>query len=255
MPVISVVTPVHAGRAEVVLEAGESLREQNLPTGWTLEWLVQEDSATPELEAAISAFPFARYQANGENLGIAPSRNLALGRSAGELIHVLDSDDVLLPGCLAVAIEAFTAHPSIGWVATQAHDLLPDGSHRAFSPLIEPGLIPAGAVATYYFSTADRATGFGRLPFHPNCTTLRADVVHALGGWGGLPRMEDLSLVAAITELTAGYFTPEIGFLRRKHSGSVSVSDEWLHLLPESQAAVERRVQALRALGLHQRVL
>jgi GT2 family glycosyltransferase len=254
VPVISVITPVHDGRSEVVLETGESLAAQELPAGWTLEWLVQEDSARPSLADAINAFPFARYQANGEHLGIAPSRNLALGRSTGTLVHPLDSDDMLLPGCLAVAIEAFRTHPSIGWVATQAYDLMPDGSHRSFAPLIEPGPVPAGFVATYYFSKADRVAGHGRLPFHPACTTLRADLVHALGGWGGLPRLEDLSLITAITDLAPGYFTPEVGFLRRRHD-SVSVSERWLHLMPESQATVERRVQAIRALGLDQRVL
>ncbi|MFI6102354.1 glycosyltransferase family 2 protein [Lentzea sp. NPDC051213] len=247
MPVISVVTPVHAGRAEVLLEAGESLRKQQLPTGWTLEWLVQEDSATPELAEAVSAFPFASYQANGAHLGIALSRNHALVRSTGELVHVLDSDDVLLPHALAVAIEAFGSHPEIHWVATQADDLLSGGTRRSFPPLIEPGPIAAGAVSAYYLATADAGTGVGSMPFHPNCTTLRAATVHALGGWAGLYRLEDISLLAALTELAPGYFTPEVCFLRRKHSDSTSAKEDWAQLLPESHAAVQKRVEAIRA--------
>lgn len=247
MPVISVVTPVHAGRAEDVVEAGESLREQVLPTGWTLEWLVQEDSATPELADTINAFPFARYQANGAHLGIALSRNHALARSTGELVHVLDSDDVLLPHALSVAIEAFAAHPEIHWVATQADDLLPDGTRHSFSPLVEPGLIPAGAVAAYYLARSDATTGVGSLPFHPNCTTMRTGTVHALGGWAGLYRLEDISLLAALSELAPGYFTPEVCFLRRKHSGSTSAQASWAQLRPESHAAIVRRVDAIRA--------
>lgn len=241
------VTPVHAGRADVVVEAGESLRHQQLPAGWTLEWLVQEDSGTPELASAIGAFPFARYAANGAHLGIANSRNLALARGTGSLVHVLDSDDVLLPHALAVAIEAFAAHPEIHWVATQAYDLLPDGTQRAFSPLIEPGLVPAGAVNDYYLATADTSTGLGRLPFHANCMTMRVDTVHALGGWAALSRLEDIALLAALTELTPGYFTPEVSFLRRQHEGRTSIGDEWARLLPESFAVVQRRIDAIRA--------
>lgn len=246
MPVISVLTPAHPGRADFVREAGESLAAQELPDSWSLEWIVQEDAV--EAELVLDAFPFARHELNGERLGIAITRNLALTRANGELAHVLDSDDQLLPGALAVAINAFATHPDIHWVATQAHDLLPDGSHRAFDPLIPPGYLKAGAVNDYVLAHVDER-GMGRWPFHHGCMTMRTDTVRALGGWAAIPRSEDGLLLAALCELTPGYFTPEVTWLVRQHDTRTSRSGEWDRLLLQSMAMIRRRIDAIRALS------
>lgn len=243
MPVISVLTPAHHGRAEYVREAGESLAAQQLPDGWSLEWIVQEDAAEQEL--VLDGFPFARYELNGERLGIAITRNLALARATGELVHVLDSDDQLLPGGLAVAINAFTTRPEIHWVATQAHDLRPDGSQKAFDPLIPPGYLEAGAVNDYVLTHLDEH-GMGRWPFHHGCMTMRADTVRALGGWAAIPRAEDGMLLAALCELTPGYFTPEVTWLVRQHDARTSAAGTWPRLLPQSMAMIRGRIGAIR---------
>lgn len=243
MPVISVLTPAHPGRAEYVREAGESLARQELPAGWELEWVVQEDAVTAELD--LAAFPFARYELNGERLGIAITRNLALTRASGELVHVLDSDDRLLPGALAVAIKAFQDLPGIHWVATQADDLLPDGSRKAFDPLISPGHLKAGEVNDYVLAHIDDR-GMGRWPFHHGCMTMRADTVRALGGWAAIPRSEDGLLLAALCEVTPGYFTPEVTWLVRQHDTRSSRSGDWHRLLPQSMAMIRRRIEAIR---------
>lgn len=245
MPVISVLTPAHPGRARFVREAGESLAQQQLPDGWTLEWILQEDAAEEELANVAAEFPFARHDLNGEHLGIAITRNLALTRASGELVHVLDSDDRLLPGALAVAITAFTAHEDIHWVAAQAHDLLPDGSLRSFDPLIEPGYLKAGAVNDYVLNHLDDH-GMGRWPFHHGCMTMRADTVRALGGWAAIPRSEDGLLLAALCEVTPGYFTPEVTWLVRQHDARTSRADDWHRLLPQSMAMIRRRIDAIR---------
>ncbi|RAS64071.1 glycosyl transferase family 2 [Lentzea atacamensis] len=243
MPVISVLTPAHPGRAEYVREAGESLARQELPEGWELEWVVQEDAVTAELD--LAAFPFTRHELNGERLGIAITRNLALTRASGELVHVLDSDDRLLPGALAVAIKAFQDFPDIHWVATQADDLLPDRSRKAFDPLISPGHLEAGAVNDYVLAHIDDR-GMGRWPFHHGCMTMRADTVRALGGWAAIPRSEDGLLLAALCEVTPGYFTPEVTWLVRQHDTRSSRSGDWHRLLPQSMAMIRRRIEAIR---------
>src|SRR5882762_8878861 len=108
MPLVTVLTAAHSGRAGFLAEAGRSLSGQVLPTGWRFEWVVQEDGPAPELGGVVREFPFARYQANGAALGIGATRNLALTRADGELVNVLDSDDLLLPGALRVATGVFT---------------------------------------------------------------------------------------------------------------------------------------------------
>lgn len=64
---------------------------------------MQEDGAEPGLEALLREVPCVRYEANSAQLGLAQTRNLALSRVTGELVQVLDHDDVLLPRRIGVA--------------------------------------------------------------------------------------------------------------------------------------------------------
>ena len=127
MPVVSVLTAATADRADLVAEAGESLAAQRLPDDWRLEWIVQEDAVDAGLADLVGKFEFARHAVNGERLGAATTRNIGLTRVTGELVHVLDSDDLVLPDGLATAIAAFAEHPDLHWVVGQADDLLPSG--------------------------------------------------------------------------------------------------------------------------------
>jgi glycosyl transferase family 2 len=243
MPVLSVLTAVHSGRAEFLAEAGESLVVQRLPAGWELEWTVQEDGPAPELGGLVERFPFARYGANGEQLGAATTRNLGLTRARGELTHVLDSDDLILPGGLAAAVEAFTAHPRIHWVAGRADDLLPDRTRVAFPPVIPPGVIEPGVVS-------GRLDEREPLPVHPAGLTMRTATVRALGGWVANPRGDDNALMIAITELAAGYLTPEVTWLYRKHADQITGLAYFPRLEPISWTLVRQRLAALREVGL-----
>src|SRR5690348_5453472 len=146
MGLVSVITAAHGDRAGVLAEAGESLAKQDLPAGWALEWVVQEDGAAPGLSAVVDGFPFGRYGAHEEQLGIAMTRNLALARAGGELLHVLDSDDLLLPGAIGLAIEVFERYPELHWVAAQADDLLPDGTRVPYRLRFPVGYTAAGAL-------------------------------------------------------------------------------------------------------------
>lgn len=243
MPLLSVLTAAHGGRIDLLAAAGESLVGQRLPDGWELEWIVEEDGEKPQLADAVTAFPFAGYAAHGEQLGAAMTRNLALTRVRGELVHVLDSDDLILPGGLGVAVEAFLAHPRIHWVAGRADDLLPDGSRVTFPPRLATGIIEAGALN-------ELVTEHDPLPVHPAGLTLRTATTRALGGWAANPRADDNSLMVAIAELTPGYLTPEVTWLYRKHEGQITGLPYFAALEPVAWTVVRQRIEALRAIGL-----
>jgi glycosyltransferase involved in cell wall biosynthesis len=235
MPLVSVLTAVHGDRADVLAAAGASVRAQELPAGWRLEWVVQEDGPDPGLAGAATG---SEYAANGEQLGVAVTRNLALARVRGELVRVLDSDDLLLPGALAEAIEAFTAHPRIHWVSGRpalAHgsyfQLLPEGVHR-------PGVIGA------YVREHRRA------PIHCAGLTARTATVRALGGWCANPRAEDIELVAALSELTPGYVSAAPSWLYRSHDGQTVRHSRWRELHAESYLMIHQRIAAARELRL-----
>jgi glycosyltransferase involved in cell wall biosynthesis len=244
MPLVSVLTPAHPGRAELLAEAGRSLARQEMPPDWDFEWVVQEDGPTPELARVVDEFPFARYQPNNESLGIATTRNLALTRAGGDLVNVLDSDDLLLPFALPTAISVFERYPRLHWVAAQAHDLLPDGTRVAFEPLIAPGHIAPGTVNEYLATHR-------RLPFIPAGMTLRTNTIRAVGGWAANPRAEEGLMLAAVTELTPGYLTPEVTWLVRQHAHRTTNHPGWqTTLMAESLTMIVQRAAAIRELAL-----
>ncbi|BEL09317.1 hypothetical protein Q0Z83_075080 [Actinoplanes sichuanensis] len=243
MPLISVLTPVHAERAEFLAAAGESLAGQKLPEGWDLEWLVQEDGPDSAVAEIAGRFPFARYQDNGETLGVNIARNVALCRAGGSLVHVLDSDDLLLPDALRTAVEAFDAHPRIHWVTGQAHDLLPDSTRLSFAAPLEPGLIEPGVLTQLILDSGRPAVPCAGL-------TARTETVRAFGGWVATPRGGDLALVVALAETTPGFLPPEVTWLYRRHPGQITGQAGWTRLQAESMALIRQRIAALRGLGV-----
>ncbi|WP_433467076.1 glycosyltransferase family 2 protein [Spirillospora sp. CA-128828] len=208
MPLISIITAVREPMAGHLRQAADGVAAQRLPDGWELEWLVQEDGETP---TARDLCPGALYEANGAQLGTGTTRNFALSRARGELVAVLDHDDVLLPDGLATLIPAFTEHPGIGWAIGQADDLI-DG-HRVPYPLAYPcGRVPAGTIGRLY-----EETGLCQAA----CAGLVAptELIRAFGGWGALPRAQDVALFIALSELLDGYQEPAVTWLYRKHPG------------------------------------
>lgn len=201
--------------------------------------MVQEDGADPELATRVNAREFGRYQANRAQLGIAMTRNLALNRAAGDLVHVLDSDDLLLPNALDTAISAFTRYPAIHWVAAQADDLLPDGTRVPYRLQFPTGLVKPRALNVFTLE-------HGEPPVSCAGLTMRTNTVRALGGWVANPCSEDVALLAAMAELTPGYITPEVTWLIRQHDGRTTrATTTWPALREPSVAMVRQRIGAL----------
>jgi len=242
MPLISIITAAYAPRAQYLSVTAKSVAAQTLPTGWRFEWIIQEDGATPALEN-FKMMPHVRYEANNRQLGIPATRNLALSRASGELVQVLDHDDILLPECLSTLLKYFTSHP-IHWAIGQADDLMPDGTRLTYPPALSFGLIPASVVNKW--ATKHQ----GNWPIHCGGLMMRTATVRALGGWAGLPAEDDISLLAAITEVTNGYFDKTTTWLYRQHLKQTYRTTEW-----RAQSAVGRRIalqraQAMRRLNL-----
>jgi glycosyltransferase involved in cell wall biosynthesis len=236
MPLISVITAVHEPVAEYLREAANSVAAQRLPAGWELEWLVQEDGDTPTArEFAAGAF----YEANGAGLGTATTRNLALTRARGQFVAVLDYDDVLLPHGLATLIAAFDDHPGIGWAVGQADDLI-DGHRVPFVLRYPCGVVPAGQVGKMYEQTGLCQVACAGL-------VMPTDVVRAFGGWGALPRAQDVALLIALSEVYDGYQDPAITWLYRKHPGQTThpaKSDTWGK---QQDRFIRQRLEAVRS--------
>jgi glycosyltransferase involved in cell wall biosynthesis len=97
---LTVLTPSY-NRAHTLLPLFRSLWDQKVE----FEWLVVDDGSTDETARLIaefqekSTFPL-RYLRSAENRGKHVALNRGVEHSRGELLAIVDSDDVLLPGAL-----------------------------------------------------------------------------------------------------------------------------------------------------------
>ncbi|WP_411100655.1 glycosyltransferase family 2 protein [Streptomyces sp. x-45] len=213
---ISIVTPVHEAAVRFLPAAFTSLQAQELPHGWEWEWLVQVDGGDEtDVPAEIRADSCVKVGGNRRG-GPGVARTLAWGRSHGELVKVLDADDILPKGALARDIETLEGNPSVGWTVCRVLDLMPDGTLQHYTlgdP--EPGPLIRGEIYAYWNSTH-------RPMVHPASLCIRETLLAEIGGWMALPASEDTALLMALDVMADGWFIGEAGLHYRKHPGQTT---------------------------------
>ncbi|MGQ0840973.1 glycosyltransferase family 2 protein [Actinokineospora sp.] len=239
MPLLSIITAAHGPQATFLPDTAASLAEQTLPACWEFEWLVQQDGEGPSVRDMV---PRARFAANGRLLGIAATRNLALSRARGDLVRVLDHDDVLLPGSLARPLPLF-ADPSVHWTLTGADEIDAVGTRTAMPEPPRVGRVPRGAVG----AVTDTV---GRWSLLCAGMTARTDSVRALGGWLATPRSEDVGLLTVLAELTDGHIIPEATWCYRRHTAQTHLTPDWRQRADEGVRVVTQRLAAAKRTGL-----
>ncbi|MEU7054567.1 glycosyltransferase family 2 protein [Streptomyces sp. NPDC046197] len=241
---ITVVTCVHAPSAGFLPEAYKSLCEQQLPEGWEWQWLIQEDGRTDDVRPHVPDDERVTFR-QGRPGGPGVARTIALAHADGEYVKVLDADDQLPPGALARDLTVLEADPTIGWAASRALDLLPDGSTAGFPGDPDDGPIERGAVLAFWAANDFRAQ------VHPATLCVRRDLLVALGGWMALPASEDTGLLLALNAVSRGWFSRDVGLFYRKWEGQAT--GQSAHVDPAERAArmavVEARARALAQLG------
>lgn len=243
MPTVSIITAAYAPSVSFMPETIASVASLKVPDGWDVEWIIQEDGDNPVLSERFADVPGASYAANGRQLGIAGTRNLALERASGGLLRVLDSDDVLLPNAVSALVPHFESLP-IHWAVGQADDLMSDGRRVAWDPLIPTGLVKAGAVNEYAIKHG------GNWPIHCAGLMLRTDTVRALGGWAGVPSDEDIIMFSALADFCDGYNDPEVTWLYRQHPGQVTRTAVWRQQSAIGRRIALQRIRSVRALHM-----
>ncbi|MFJ8202229.1 MULTISPECIES: glycosyltransferase [Micromonospora] len=242
---ISIITPVHAPSIRYLSDAYESLRSQELPEGWEWEWLVQEDGRSGDVTSALPADPRV-IGGSGKAGGPAVARNMAMARSRGVLLRVLDADDQLTPGALTREIKTMRAHPEVGWTTSSVLDLMPDGSKVGWEHA-DPtaGKVQRSDVLSYFKNNNYR------LPVHPATLCIRRELAFALGGWMALPGGEDTGLLLAASVVSDGYFIAEPGLLYRKHPDQITAQADWTASTDwrVRMQFIESRTEALQALS------
>src|SRR5215475_8398261 len=106
----SIVVPVF-DREQLIARCIRSALEQSCGD---FELILVDDGSTDGTLARVRDFgdPRIRIFEQKKNLGVGPARNRAVDESRGEWILLLDSDDELVPGALALMREAALAAPA-----------------------------------------------------------------------------------------------------------------------------------------------
>lgn len=75
---------------------------------------VIDDNSGDDVERMLEPYPDVRYIRNKRNLGPGGARNVGIRASEAPLISLLDSDDMMHPKKLKLAVEAFERRPELG---------------------------------------------------------------------------------------------------------------------------------------------
>lgn len=226
-------------------EAGASALEQELPDGWDLEWIVQEDGAPSEaVREAMPTDERVKHAANGAHLGTATTRNFGLARLRGQYVQNLDADDLLLPGALTRIVTTMEEHDGLHWAFGQADDLMPDSRRISFDPWIPPfGRMSAGRLTAWVDEHG------GNWPIPCAGVLYRTTTIRALGGWVALPIGQDIAMLAAVAELTDGWQDETTTWLYRQHEGQVSRHAQYAEWSEIARRVAVQRSAALRLVG------
>lgn len=226
---ITVVTTVHEGTLTYLGEAYESLRTQELPPGWQVEWLVQD--CCREVGQLPSAVANRASCARTPGVGAVIAKERVLNRALdarGEIVQILDADDVLTPGALRRVIETHD-DPDVIWTAAPALDLVEiDGQWRAKpGPHGDPekkGLYERGEFQRLWLDDVRRKY----VPIMPMTLSIKADALRSLAAADGrlrLPRLrsgENTALLHAASNLWKGHYLSDVGLLWRLHDAQLT---------------------------------
>ncbi len=142
-PLVSVVLPTY-NRAWSLGEAVDSVLAQDYPH---IETIVVDDGSTDNTRALLEPYGDRIMVLTQTNQGVSAARNAGIRKSRGELIALLDSDDVWDNRKISCQVDFFRAHPDAMICQTEeiwirnGHRVNPKRRHRKPSGMIfEPSL-------------------------------------------------------------------------------------------------------------------
>jgi glycosyltransferase involved in cell wall biosynthesis len=154
--------------ADTVGEALESVLTQR-PAPF--EVIVSDDGSEDDLPGVLAGFGGRIRVVRGPNRGLPTARNRAAAAARGELLGLLDADDVWLHGRAAALTDVAAARPDLSIITTDAV-VLQDG---------EPD--PASYYGIRHFEVEDQEEYILRENFIFGAGAVRASALAAVGGY------------------------------------------------------------------------
>ena len=204
------VVPVY-NRPAFVGEALRSALTQQCPGD--LEVVAVDDGSTdetPKVLAEIAAADPRVRVIRQANAGPAHARNHAMREGRGELLALLDSDDVWLPGKLAAQVALLDANPRAALVHSDVDEFWEDGEGEWTR---RPPIVSGDVLRTLLH----------RNVIHTMTVILRRSVIEEVGGFDpDFPPCEDWDLWLRIADRHEIVGDPERRVRVRLHEGGIS---------------------------------
>lgn len=247
MPRVSVVIPVF-NRGKFICATIESVLSQ---TYRDFEVIAVDDGSQDDSREVLDSFGSSircLEHPGRANRGQSASINLGMRNACGELIAILDSDDLWLPHKLAAQVECLESHPEVGLVYgngwaidekdVRKYPIYPAG-HREYSD--------AGRVLLDCYLSL------------PSNALVRADVYRKVGEFDEkLRASQDHDMVIRIAEVTKLAYIDSHLWCYRRHGGSISANSaelRWRNGFRIVEAAKRRHPYAKGVLRRRRAVL
>lgn len=238
---LSILTPVLATDAAIELlpETLESVKNQPLPPGWNLEWLIMEDGPAPRLEN-YDWPELVKYRAINKQVGEPSARTLALAAATGQYALAFDADDTLPPAVLTKICRAFDEYPQARWVAgqesTPRHPRPWINRHNS-NDYLPTGLIEPGRLYDFWKRTGQFAVTF-------QCT-YQTETLWRYGGYPAMPYGGDINLLFAVSSLEPGVLLHDTLLNYRRWPGQMTAQPEYFSIEDLSFVHAEKWIAAI----------
>lgn len=115
LPLVSVIVPTY-NRKDKLCRLLRSIMDSEQPEA-DVEVLVIDDGSSDGTEAMVrERFPEVIFVGTKGPSFISHTRNVGIQRSKGDLLFLIDDDNVVDPACLKTLAETFKAHPEAGMI-------------------------------------------------------------------------------------------------------------------------------------------
>ncbi len=124
-------------RQQLLVEAIENVLAQDHQA---IEVIVIDDGSVDDTARVVGQFDQRVKYHYQENQGQSSARNKAIAMAQGEIIALLDSDDVWLPGKISKELALFNRYPDVGMIAGNGEYYL-ENQLRSSSVLEDGGIV------------------------------------------------------------------------------------------------------------------
>jgi glycosyltransferase involved in cell wall biosynthesis len=224
----SIVIPTF-NRADMLGDAIRSALEQNHSDR---EIIIVDDGSADRTESVVREFGKAVRYLRQENQGKAAALNLGISDSEGDVVTVLDDDDVFPPWALARHAVALATNPRAAF--SYGRYLRFQGQAPPANGLLEEGAsVPRGDPRRLIVKLMENC-------FIPNpCWAVRRTAQMSAGPYDvALARSQDYDMALRLARANEGAFIDDIVLYQRKHEGyrgplydqtlAVDTTDKWI---------------------------